>query len=539
MSIADIKYKELIKDIYENGSWDSDKEVRAKYADGTPAYCKSVFGKQIIFEEDELPLLTCKKVFTKTAIKEMILFWIKQSVKKEDFLEDSVKIWDEWFKEDGTLGKSYAYQFESNPTKSIIKVDTKVKEIQDYIPYTVLDRYTVPHLAHSRSGEILENEKYGSYEILGKSLDEDYKYVVRFNRTNNIVLINRSDLNKNIVKDCYQKIGYNGFGCIGNIDNIKNISKIQLANLKQIWTNMLYRCYNPEDKDYNNYGAKGIFVDNNWQCFEFFVKDLKLVPQYFLAKKDNFKGWNLDKDYFNSNCYSKDTCVFLAKQENILYSFSKPFIVNGPLVNDLYISQTEAAKDLLVDSSSISAVLLNKYNTIKKHTVNYLETNDVYRYKISKNQVVELINNIKNNPTSKRLLTSFWNYEDVEDKALQECAFQTQWNVRGDKLDLILTQRSGDLGLGVPFNWFQYKVLQLFIAHCTGYKAGRFIHHIGNLHYYDRHESVLLNQLTLEEFEQPVIELNLTHQDYFDITDNDIEVKNYICGPYLSMEVAI
>ena len=77
MSIADIKYKELIKDIYENGSWDSDKEVRAKYADGTPAYCKSVFGKQIIFEEDELPLLTCKKVFTKTAIKEMILFWIK------------------------------------------------------------------------------------------------------------------------------------------------------------------------------------------------------------------------------------------------------------------------------------------------------------------------------------------------------------------------------------------------------------------------------------------------------------------------------
>ena len=139
MSIADIKYKELIKDIYENGSWDSDKEVRAKYADGTPAYCKSVFGKQIIFEENELPLLTCKKMFPITAIKELYLFWIKQSIKKEDFEQINCNVWNEWFFEDNTLGKSYAYQFESNPTKSIIKVDIRIKEPQDYIPYIIFD----------------------------------------------------------------------------------------------------------------------------------------------------------------------------------------------------------------------------------------------------------------------------------------------------------------------------------------------------------------------------------------------------------------
>lgn len=277
MSIADKKYKELIIDIYNNGTWDSDKEVRAKYANGTPAYSKSIFGKQVVFEENELPLITCKKMFPVSAIKEMYLFWIKQTVKKEDFDAINCKIWDEWMFQDGpykgTIGKSYAAQF--------------------------------------------------------------------------------------------------------------------------------------------------------------------------------------------------------------------------------------TASD-------------------------------------GRNQVVELLHNIKNNPSSKRLLTSFWNYNQVTEKALQECAMQTTWYVRGNALDLLLYSRSADIGLGVPFNWYQYKALQILVAHCTGYRPGRFIHQIGNIHYYDKHEEDILKIIDLEEFEQPELVLNTNKgTDFFSYTYDNFKLNNYKHGPYIPFEVAI
>ena len=98
MSVADIKYKELIKLIKAEGVWDSDEpcNVRAKYSDGSPAYSKGVFGVQIKFNEGELPLLTCKKVFTKTAINEMICIWVKQTNVIQDFRDMGVNAWNEW-----------------------------------------------------------------------------------------------------------------------------------------------------------------------------------------------------------------------------------------------------------------------------------------------------------------------------------------------------------------------------------------------------------------------------------------------------------
>ena len=123
MSVADKKYKELILDIYNNGTWDTDKEVRAKYADGTPAYSKSVFSRLITFEEDELPLLTCKKVYWKASLKELWLMWIKQSMTKEDFETVDLGIWNSWLYKDGpykdTLGKAYSYQFTSKEKNQV------------------------------------------------------------------------------------------------------------------------------------------------------------------------------------------------------------------------------------------------------------------------------------------------------------------------------------------------------------------------------------------------------------------------------------
>jgi hypothetical protein len=185
MSIADIKYKELIKDIYENGTWDTDLNVRAKYSDGEKAFCKSVFGRQVTFEPNEMPLLTCKKMFPITAIKEMILFWVQQTVKKEDFENVNCKVWDEWFNSDCNLGKSYAYQFESlSDYKELVEVKPRYIKKYDELEIIKSNNLKIDINKNSTSsyvGKIQHSVGYGDYIILDYN---DKKFKIQFLNTN-------------------------------------------------------------------------------------------------------------------------------------------------------------------------------------------------------------------------------------------------------------------------------------------------------------------------------------------------------------------
>lgn len=272
MSIADEKYKELVLDIYENGSWDYGQDVRGKYEDGNPAYSKSVFGRQVKFEKGELPILNSKHVGNVTAFKEVFLFWIMQTTKAADFEALNVPIWREWYKViDGELGlgRSYGYQ-------------------------------------------------------------------------------------------------------------------------------------------------------------------------------------------------------------------------------------------------------LKKFK-----------------------QVEGLLEQLKNNPASKRHLVSYWNAEDVQFKALMECVWGIQFNIQNGNLDLLLVQRSVDVPLGLPYNWSQYYQLQNVIAHVNGLEVGTFTHQMGNMHYYDRQEETLLKQINSPTFEQPSIWINKEKTDFFDFTPKDIKVENYKNGGKFEYEVTI
>lgn len=132
MNQADEKYKELVEDIINNGYSDEGEKVRTVYdSDGAPAYTKKVFAKQIQFDNSEFPILTTKFVGYKTAIKELILFWIKQTVKEEDFHAENVQIWNQWFK-DGNLGRSYGYQFESHRNKDRKEILIDSKRFNEY-----------------------------------------------------------------------------------------------------------------------------------------------------------------------------------------------------------------------------------------------------------------------------------------------------------------------------------------------------------------------------------------------------------------------
>lgn len=273
MSFADKVYRDIVYSIKNDGNWDS-VDVRAKYSDGTPAYAKSVFGHQVKFPKGVVPLITTKKVFTQTAIKEMLLFWVHQTVKIKDFKDWNVNIWNEWELSDGTIGESYAAQFQ--------------------------------------------------------------------------------------------------------------------------------------------------------------------------------KG--------------------------------------------------------------------------------------------DRNQVVELIEGIKKKPSSRRLMTSFWDFENAPNKALQECAWATQWDVRNGQLNLLLIQRSVDTACGLPFNWFQYYVLQCLVAHVTGYDVGEFTHQMGNVHYYDRHEEDLIKQVNSDVYSDSEIKLliNESLDDFFKTELSDIELIGYKCSnKKIKYEIAI
>lgn len=172
-----------------------------------------------------------------------------------------------------------------------------------------------------------------------------------------------------------------------------------------------------------------------------------------------------------------------------------------------------------------------------------------YGYQLKKfDQVNKLIKTLKEDPHSRRMVVTLWNNADLDDMALQPCAFETIWNVNKGKLNCTLIQRSGDVGLGVPFNTLQYSVLVHMIAQCVGLKPGILVHFINDAHIYVNHKDVLMNQLKTiyayevikeEEKQQPRLWLNPDITNFYDFTIDDIILENYEPGPKRPMEVAV
>lgn len=123
------------------------------------------------------------------------------------------------------------------------------------------------------------------------------------------------------------------------------------------------------------------------------------------------------------------------------------------------------------------------------------------------NQVDYLLNQLRDNPSSRRHIVSLWSPEHLDGGSLEPCVWSSQWIVQKGKLHLIVNQRSADLALGVVFNWAQYKLLQMIIAKLTGHEVGTMTWNFGHLHYYCRHQDKLLEQIKEPQLEQPIVEL--------------------------------
>lgn len=154
-------------------------------------------------------------------------------------------------------------------------------------------------------------------------------------------------------------------------------------------------------------------------------------------------------------------------------------------------------------------------------------------------QVRQVIEDIKNNPGSRRLIVSAWNPSDIPSMALAPCHCMFQFNVRGEYLDLQLYQRSNDWFLGVPFNIASYSLLLMMVAQVTGYKPGEFIHTTGDTHLYLNQIEQAKVQLEREPRELPGMKINPEIRRLEDFKYEDFELIDYNPYPHIKAEVAV
>lgn len=154
-------------------------------------------------------------------------------------------------------------------------------------------------------------------------------------------------------------------------------------------------------------------------------------------------------------------------------------------------------------------------------------------------QVSDLIQQIKTNPDSRRLIISAWNVADLPHMALMPCHTIFQFYVADGKLSCQLYQRSADVFLGVPFNIASYALLTMMVAQVCDLEPGEFIHTFGDVHLYNNHVEQAKLQLTREPYPLPTMKLNPAIRNIFDFTYEDFKVENYQSHPPIKAPVAV
>jgi thymidylate synthase len=165
-----------------------------------------------------------------------------------------------------------------------------------------------------------------------------------------------------------------------------------------------------------------------------------------------------------------------------------------------------------------------------------------YGYIVAKyKQIDDLIMNLKNNPQDRRMMINLWQIPYLDGGALHPCCFTTMWDVTEGRLNCMLLQRSGDMGLGVPFNTTQYAVLTHMLAQVTNLKVGLLTHVINNAHIYENHVEAIKTNISRKNLSKPAptLLLNKEIKDFYDFTSNDIKLLNYNYEPSIKMEVSV
>ena len=154
-------------------------------------------------------------------------------------------------------------------------------------------------------------------------------------------------------------------------------------------------------------------------------------------------------------------------------------------------------------------------------------------------QISQVINNIKNNPDSRRLIVSAWNVADIDQMKLPPCHAFFQFYVADGRLSCQLYQRSADIFLGVPFNIASYALLTIMVAQVCNLRLGDFVHTLGDAHIYSNHMDQVKEQLSREIMPLPKMHINPNVHDIFSFNFEDFSLENYNPHPAIKAQVAI
>ena len=154
-------------------------------------------------------------------------------------------------------------------------------------------------------------------------------------------------------------------------------------------------------------------------------------------------------------------------------------------------------------------------------------------------QITQLVDQIKANPDSRRLIVSAWNVGEIENMALPPCHAFFQFYVANGKLSCQLYQRSADIFLGVPFNISSYALMTMMIAQVSDLELGDFVHTFGDAHIYSNHIEQANLQLSRETRSLPTMSINRKIKNIFDFKFEDFQLKNYNPHPHIKAPVAI
>lgn len=533
------QYLELLEDVMRHGERTDDRT-------GTGTY--SVFGRQLRFNlEDGFPLVTTKKVFWRGIVEEL-LWMLRGDTNVRRLQEKGVRIWNEWIDVDGDLGPIYGYQWRktyriNTSVCEIVKrkrfVDTYVEEKPDIIP--VNHEYIEGCLGQSLMSNLGYEFKVIGCELVEVNGKRRVMYTIQFTNTRHVKKVRKDAAIKGAVKDDFEPSVY-GVGYVGNID--VNVKKTELyKRAYKIWNSMLQRCYDKSFHEYGNYGGIGVTVCKRWHNFTNFFYDIKSLYGYYDWKKS--RKYELDKDYFGYDVYCPEGCLFIEKSINTKLCRARALEYKGKLYID--------SKDLCDENPQLNQKYLNKvlskgkgigvYSDVK---VVELESDEFVRYKFEPiDQLAGVINSIKTDPTSRRLIVTAWNPSDIDNMALPPCHCFFQFHVRSGKyLDLQLYQRSADLFLGVPFNIASYSLLLMMVAQECSLIPGEFVHTFGDAHIYLNHIEQVQRQLDRIPLPLPNVTIDNATWDgkrlgIFDLTSDNIHLLDYKHYPPISAPVSV
>lgn len=197
------------------------------------------------------------------------------------------------------------------------------------------------------------------------------------------------------------------------------------------------------------------------------------------------------------------------------------------------------------------AEFVQKIKTDDKFAVKYGELGPVYGFQWRHwptpdggeiDQIQKVVDTIKNDPDSRRIIVSAWNASEIEEMAkagLPPCHTLFQFYVLDGKLSCQLYQRSGDTFLGIPFNIASYALLTMMMAHVTGLKPGDFVHTIGDAHLYVNHLEQVDEQLKRKPKKLAKLKLNPNVKSIFDFKFDDIELEGYESHPAIKAPIAV